>query len=96
MPATPQQFLKEANAILKLLYIKHSASRSDFKEAVEAVSIAKMPRSTEKDRRKFVNFAMICYDLMRKSGFDPNTSIPSMGRALANRPRNGISITISE
>ena len=74
MAATPQQFLKEAHAILKPLFAKHRSSRSDYKEAV---AVRKMPRATEGGRQEFVKFALNAIGTRR---------VDSEGRIESNRP----------
>jgi len=82
MSATMQQFIAEVSPRLKILYQLHINSRADYKQAVEDWSVTKMPQATEDVRRKFVTFALSCYDLMKKSGFEPNASLPQMGQKL--------------
>ena len=83
MQITQQQFLAEAGPVLKALYLKYRASLADYKQAVERLSVKKMPRATEADRRRFVGFALNVYDLMKRSGFAPDTPVAEMGRKLS-------------
>ena len=83
MPITQRKFLAEVSPAFKVLYLKHRASRADYKQAVERLSVKKMPRATEADRRRFVGFALNVYDLMKRSGFSPDTPVVEMGRRLA-------------
>ncbi len=83
--ATMQQFLSEVSPMLRALYVQHRASRVDYKQAVEDWSVIKMPGAPEGNRRKFVIFALSVYDLMAKSGFDPNMPVTEIGRQLSQR-----------
>ncbi len=85
MAATMSQFMQEVGPLLKDLYIKHQGSRADYKSAAEALSVKKMPRTTEADRRKFVGFALTCFDLMARAGVDPNQSVAQLGQNLSQR-----------
>jgi hypothetical protein len=83
MAATMQQFVKEVSPILKQLYANHKASRADYKSAVEAYSVKKMPKGSEDDRRKFVDWACRLYDLMKRAGVEPDRTVTEWGEALS-------------
>ena len=83
MVVTMRQFEEEVGPLLKSLYIQHRTSRADYKEATQVLALKKMPRATEEDRRKFTEFALSVYDVMRRIGFSPDTSVVEMGRELA-------------
>lgn len=82
MSATVQQFTAEVGPLLKAAYAKNQGSRADYKEAVEGVALKKMPQATEDDRKRFVDFALKVYDVMRRVAFNPDTPVLKMGEVL--------------